>query len=126
MAARGDAVRIQVPPFHLWIILTNPDASGSFVFVNITSAKKNGTDDPTCPIVVGDHPAIRHESYIRYKDAFEANTRGMAVNPDKFHQEGEVTPQALKRIIEGALQSTVIPNEIKDIVRQSVAENPID
>lgn len=41
----------------------------AIIAVNISSIKENVDYDKTCVLHVGDHPFIKHDSYVRYKDA---------------------------------------------------------
>ena len=55
---------------HLFIVLTAPNAIDlSVLKVGVSSVPSTGNHDPTCELFRGDHPFIRHPSYIRYRDA---------------------------------------------------------
>lgn len=59
---------------HLHVICTNPFfcadiGAMAIIAVNISSIKENVDYDKTCVLHVGDHPFIKHDSYVRYKDA---------------------------------------------------------
>ncbi len=43
---------------HLWIVITEPDASGLVAIVSLTTRRNNS--DETCLIQMGDHPFVRH------------------------------------------------------------------
>lgn len=49
---------------HLWVVVTNPTPADSVVIFNLST---NGPGcDQTCLIFPGDHPWVRHESYVCY------------------------------------------------------------
>lgn len=59
---------------HLHVICTNQFfcadiGAMAIIAVNISSIKENVDYDKTCVLHVGDHPFIKHDSYVRYKDA---------------------------------------------------------
>jgi hypothetical protein len=52
---------------HLWIVITEPDANGESVCVNITT--RRSYSETTVVLQPGNHPFIAHESVIFYADA---------------------------------------------------------
>jgi CTP:molybdopterin cytidylyltransferase MocA len=52
---------------HLWIVITEPDANGQSVCVNITT--RQSYSETTVILKAGDHPFVTHESVIFYTDA---------------------------------------------------------
>ena len=61
----GMAGNIEV--FHLHIILTDACKDGLHLLAPITSIRKERFHDPTCVIQAGEHPFIKHESYLAYR-----------------------------------------------------------
>ncbi len=89
---------------HLWIVLSDPAANDTRVFVaNLTSTPF----DPTCVLEPGDHPFITHRSYVFYKEARCPSLVRLAA----LRQSGGMTPQppfrpeVFNRIRAGALES---------------------
>lgn len=55
---------------HLFIVLTAPDKTDQTVLkVGISSVTPYGNHDNACELYKGDHSFIRHDSYVRYRDA---------------------------------------------------------
>lgn len=56
---------------HLWIVLTNADADGQILIVNLTTAYSFDKDsvDATVCLNPGEHPFIKQESYVFYREA---------------------------------------------------------
>lgn len=65
--ARGDTLLIPTGPSqHLFVILNDPYGSiGEVVLVPICSIRRRW--DTTCALHPGDHPFIRHPSYVEYR-----------------------------------------------------------
>ena len=78
---------------HLFVILTDPvvdenDGTQRVLLVSISSVRSR-YDDSTCILRRGDHPFIRHESFVDYREArielVDALRRGV--------QNGVLVPQ---------------------------------
>ncbi len=55
---------------HLQIIISDPRRfSTQVVFVSVTTVRNSRKDDPACLLDVGDHPFIKHPSFISYESA---------------------------------------------------------
>lgn len=58
---------------HLFILLTDPhdDVAGkkSTLMVSLSSVKPGKPHDPTCLLYAGDHPFLKHDSYVVYQKA---------------------------------------------------------
>lgn len=53
---------------HLFIVLTDPTgAEREVLLVSISSAAAGRPSDPACLLYAGDHPFIRHDSFISYR-----------------------------------------------------------
>jgi len=102
---------------HLYVAVTDPDADGQLVLVNLTSQAL--LKDQSCILNVGDHPFIKHETVINYaeavissEEAIFAGARGGVIQ----HDPAPVTSDALKRIQQGALASPQIETRVKAAV----------
>jgi hypothetical protein len=55
-------------PTHLWIVMSDPEKrADQIVIVNVTSWREGA--DPSCRLSAGDHPFVRHDSYVNYDDS---------------------------------------------------------
>src|SRR5271169_5201023 len=52
---------------HLWIVVTDPNATGQVVIVSVTTLRHNA--DQTVVLQNGEHPFIRHQSSVFFGDA---------------------------------------------------------
>jgi hypothetical protein len=74
----GDTLLIPAPDSHaishLWIILTEPHPESHLcVIVSVTTLRNN--QDQTVLLRKGEHPFIRHDSVISYRDAMIVDCR---------------------------------------------------
>jgi len=56
---------------HLWVVLTNQNAEGSVLIVNVTTAYSRDKDsvDATVELHAGEHRFIDRDSYVYYRGA---------------------------------------------------------
>lgn len=58
---------------HLFIILTNPqhseDADSCILMVSLSTIKQDLPYDKTCILYPGDHPFVKRDSYVSYRNA---------------------------------------------------------
>lgn len=52
---------------HLFAVMNDPCDQHQVLVLNVTSIKEGKYHDPACEINVGDHPFIKHPSYILYR-----------------------------------------------------------
>lgn len=55
------------PTGHLFVIITDTCDAGQNLIVPVCSIKSYRTHDATCTLHVGDHPFVKHPSYIAYE-----------------------------------------------------------
>jgi hypothetical protein len=107
-------------PTHLWVILSEPIRyPEQIVIVNVTSWREGiPYQDKTCVLEVGDHPFIRHKSWINY-DETRCTTRE---NLDTLIQNNllllneAVTSELLDRIQQGAALSPHTRGKIREML----------
>ena len=53
---------------HLWVVVSDPDQDPDRVLiVNLTTVRSNC--DPACILDAGDHPFVKHPSYLLYAES---------------------------------------------------------
>lgn len=110
---------------HLHIIVWGPSAAGPsygsrpiVVLVGVTSIRPGLPHDSTCTLACGDHPFIRHPSFVAYR--FMRYLAAIDVHQNVA--SGLWTPhvdcsQALaQRIVEGVKISGSVPRHFRDII----------
>ena len=108
--------------FHLWIVLTSPN-EGEVVTVCLVTAHKRS--ERLVVLNKGDHPFVQHESVIAYgfsqirsvEDIQELLRSGAAKPRDP------VSPELLKKIRAGLVDSDFTPNGVRAYYRLVMAES---
>jgi hypothetical protein len=100
------------------VAITSPDANGQQVIVNITS---NG-DDPSCVLQADDHPFLKYNSVVSYKDAVTTNEVALngATTGGALQGRAPFRPEVLRRIQDGAIASPQTPLGVKAVVKSEL------
>lgn len=85
----------------------------SVLTVNISSVKNSVFDD-TCVLHAGDHPFIKHDSYVRYKDAvlMDHQTTIDRIRSGEIKVLSDVSDSVYTRVLAGFRQSPRTPRTI--------------
>lgn len=112
---------------HLNVVLYEPahyPAEGygkhlCIVRVNFTSIKEGIYYDNACIIHSGDHPFIKHDSYVFYeKMEIEFHSHIVTcVNNGTYRPAEPVTTEVLKKMQDGAKVSDDLPRKFKKIIK---------
>ena len=104
--------------YHLHIIVSDPDQDGYVIVVSVSTIYRFA--DRTVILRPGDHPWVKHESYIAYNfarlkklaeiEARIARLPGMTKDP--------CTEALLKRVQGGLLESEQTENGVKHFFRE--------
>jgi hypothetical protein len=102
---------------HLWLVLNDPSAhSGFALIVNISTLRPNA--ETTCVFHAGEHPFIRHDSYVRYGSARKAKASDLS----EAVKRGLLTPHQtasdvlLAKVRAGAKASPFLANELRALL----------
>jgi hypothetical protein len=90
---------------HLWVVVTDPNAQGMCVIVNVTTLKH--ICDKTVVLCVGEHPFITHDSIVFYADAqiVLAGAIDNAIRGGVAQKKEDCPLPTLQRIQQGLLDS---------------------
>jgi hypothetical protein len=104
---------------HLWVVLTEPDASGRIVCVNYTT--RHDRSDATTVCQAGEHRFFTHETVVAYRYAQRYTTKTVAqyLEAGTFTVKQPCSPALLNKVREGALRSDFTPNHIISALRRS-------
>jgi hypothetical protein len=105
---------------HLNIVITDPDEEQNYLVVPVTTyhTQDDGTpfsgQDKSCLLGPGDHPFIKHDSYVKYAKArimsfieiFNGIRKGILIAKE------DVDAQVLKAIQDGAKKSPYLREEL--------------
>ena len=116
MPELGSTYRCNLPPRHIWIIISDPNEHDQkFVFVNLTSLTESCVDD-SCILRISDYPPfLTQVTTVAYSRHQIGNLPGMAhlERSGHFFEMPPVPPDTLHMIIEGAWISPELPNAVK-------------
>ena len=109
---------------HLFAILLDPVQIESYgskrcvIMVGVTSIRNDIPYDNACVLAEGDHPFIKHASYVDYRRARieQAEIIEQYVKNGYFSEKEDCSTELLKYLIQGALNSRQISREIKKIL----------
>jgi mRNA-degrading endonuclease toxin of MazEF toxin-antitoxin module len=108
---------------HLWIILT-PPSEGEVVTVSVTTRRRKS--ETLVQLHPGDHPFLVHESVIAYAYArirtVEEIEAAIATGSAKLREP--LSPELLKRICNGLIDSDFTPNGIRHFYKSIQKDNP--
>jgi hypothetical protein len=109
-----------VPSPHLWLILTDPDASGQVLGVMVVSLKS--FSDRTVLLAAGEHPFIRHESSVDFGSArrLKVSRLAAAAGDGRCRLLSDLTPELLRRVRAGLHASPRTVHHIRDYARARI------
>lgn len=97
---------------HLWIVINDPaQHGGRALFVNVTTMRADA--ETTCILAKAEHPFIKHESYVRYISARDADVASLDVliNAKKLRPQPPASAALLAKLRAGAVASPLLPPE---------------
>jgi len=99
---------------HLFAVMNNPCANHQCLVINITSIKDGKYYDPACILDVGDHPFIKHPSYVLYRlgDTMRADRIGKFVDLSYYLSREDWGNAVFQRIVDGIRASDDTPMRV--------------
>ncbi|MBY9067771.1 hypothetical protein K1X12_12735 [Hyphomonas sp. WL0036] len=99
---------------HLFFILNDACKQGCHLLVNVTSIYEGVHFDPACVVEVGEHPFIKHKSYMNYRLAdVHVSARLTKMVGLRYFTPGDAASEELvEKILKGAEASDYIPKRI--------------
>lgn len=108
---------------HLFILLTDPAADDSgrlcVLLVSISSVKPGVPYDGTCILYAGDHPFVKHDSYVVYQKARleEADKLLRGVKRGLLIPQEPLDGSVFARICRGFTESRMTPIKFVEFYR---------
>lgn len=102
---------------HLWVVINDPQAhNGTALIVNISTLREGA--ETTCILKQGEHPFIKHDSYVRYMSAQNPSAEIIekAINLGKLKSREPASPALLAQLRTGAQASTMLPSGLKALL----------
>ena len=129
--SKGESLLISSGPGdkkHLFAILLDPVEVAGYglrphvLLASVVSIKPGMIVEDCCLLGPGEHPFIRHSSFVDYRFARldPAEDLQARVADGVFDVKEPCSPDLLKRIVAGALKSKRISREYKSILEQVV------
>lgn len=105
---KGTMIAIAGKINHLHVICSDIFFSSqkgalSVLAVNVSSVKEGLPYDNSCVLKAGDHPLIKHESYVYYKEAvvYKVDLLRQRIEEGEVVIQEDVTEKVFERIIDG-------------------------
>jgi hypothetical protein len=117
LCAKGETYLVPSgPDLHLFVVVTDEDANGMHILINITSIDPEIIYDETCKIDIGDHPFVTKASYVAYEYAIERH-KNFVDRQAKLHVYRANKPASaalVTKICDGIKKSKFTPRAVKD------------
>lgn len=123
MCAKGETYLIPSgPDLHLFVVVTDEDANGMHILINITSIDPAIAHDVTCEVNRGEHPFVTKPSYAAYEYAIERhkNFVDRQAKLKVYRPHKDASAALVDRICHGIKKSKFTPRGVKDCYDASV------
>lgn len=113
---------------HLFILLTDPqdDEAGKkcVLMVSLSTIKPGMPHDPTCILYAGDHPFVKHNSYVAYQKARleEANKLLRGVRNGQLAPHDPMDSAIFVQICKGLEESRLTPAKLLSFYRRAISQ----
>lgn len=100
---------------HLFVVLSDPfdcpDGEKYLLLVGLSSVPEIGNYDNSCILRPGDHPFIKHDSFVFYSKARIENAGKIlrGVREGKLAPYETVSPEVFEKICQGVVSSPFTP-----------------
>lgn len=104
---------------HPWAIISDPkQSSNEIVIVNITTHKNTGYEDTSCIVGTGEHPSIRHKSYVNYYRSriVDLSKLQLWLKTGELAPKDCLSPELLEKIRDGAKETDSLPYGVERIL----------
>lgn len=118
MPALGTTLRCNLPPRHIWIVLTAPArTNGEILLVNLTSLTDDCVDD-VCILEPNDFTLLTHQTTVAYSRSQVGTTAKLdeLIEQNVFTAVTSVPPATLQKILQGARDSRELPADKKRLI----------
>lgn len=124
MIGLGSTLRCNLPPYHLWVVLSDPQLTGdSILFVNLTTLRDDCVDD-VCILDAADFPGyLSHPTTVAYSRAKPGSAAALAASVTKteFTIVDPIPQTTLEKMVEGARRSVELSASNKRLLPPSSA-----
>jgi hypothetical protein len=114
---------------HYWFLISDVKQDrNALAVVSMTTTRRGARYDPGCPLHVGDHPEIRHDSYVSYIRSGIHTPKSLLNSITLGHLHPVSSPcseSLLRRLRQGAFISKETPKGIRDLLRKQGFGPPV-
>ena len=111
MITLGTTLRCNLPPRHVWVVLSDPQhTGGDILMVNMTTLTEDCVDE-LCVLGPEDFDLLTHTTtvaYSRHRAGSATALQGL-IDDGKFSSVKSVTAATLQKILDGARRTDQIP-----------------
>lgn len=113
---------------HLFILITDPhdDEAGtkSVLMVSLSTVKAGIPHDPTCVLYAGDHPFVKHDSYVVYQKARleDADKVLRGVKNGQLVPHDPMDSAVFARVCKGLEESRLTPAKLLAFYQKAIGQ----
>jgi hypothetical protein len=118
MIGLGTTLRCNVPPRHIWVVLSDPaQTGGRILLANLTTLTEECVDD-ACILGPADYPLLTHATSVAFSRAQIGTESALQrlVQEGSFSLISPILSAALGKILKGARQSRELSERQKALV----------
>lgn len=118
MIALGTTLRCNLPPRHIWVVLSDPQrAGGDILMVNMTTLTEDCVDD-LCILGPADFQLLTHRTTVAYSRYRTGPVTGLQtlIDNGSFTVITPIPAATLQKILDGAQRSPQIPASKKSLL----------
>jgi hypothetical protein len=118
MPILGTTLRCNLPPRHIWVVLTDPGrTNGEILLVNLTSLTDDCVDD-VCVLEPTDFALLTHQTTVAYSRSQVGTTAKLdyLIEQGVFTEVTAVPAVTLQRILSGARDSRELSADKKRLI----------
>ena len=118
MPALGTTLRCNLPPRHIWIVLTDPARTGGeILLVNLTSLTEECADD-NCILAQADFILLTHDTTVAYSRSQIGTAAKLEalIQQCVFTEVTAVPAATLQKILQGARDSRELSADKKRLI----------
>lgn len=127
MPLKGSVYLIHTPradnpdSHHKFVILNNPTEDNDFrvLMVNFSTVYREGKYDKSCILYPGDHPEVKHKSFMVYEEAKIKSYKEIESEHIKQYRD-RMKDDVMEKIIKGLIKSKDTPPYIKRFYNQYI------
>jgi len=119
MIALGTTLRCNLPPRHLWVVLSDPQQTGGAILLVSLTTLRDGCIDDVCILDAPDFPGyLTHATTVAYSRAKAGSAAKLteSVTKSLFTVVTPIPQPTLAKIIDGARKSDELSSSNKKLL----------